>query len=276
MAANTIVYIGTSGTTTASFTVPNDWSNVNIIECWGGGSASNNSSTYSGYGGGYASIRNVQLTPGTVINLQAGKRGVFANVYGGDSYFGNFIHAGGGGYGTRGLAYKLPGANGYTTRLSYGGFGGSTFVRGGGAAGGTYGNGGSGGYLGPGGGAAGGSNAQDYTNAPNGANNIFGLGGGSAIAGATDGGGGAYRLSGSTFNATTYNAGGNGSDSASGNPSYGAGGGGAWSGNGGNFGGGSGLLSSSGYEIVGGYGAVLITYWPATQTNDDTLTWMDV
>lgn len=213
-----VVFI-TSGTT---WTVPADWTNVNTIECIGGGAggAINAGSDYGAGGGGgaYSKKNNLTgLTPGGTVTIQIGSGGS-PNTSGSDTWFNgaslgasscgaeggkaptNLNKTGGlGGSSASGVGdTKYSGGNGGNA-----GGGGETGGAGGGGAAGPNGDGARGGNLmtggsiGTGSGAAnGGSQGVDQTVLfpTDGGNNRNGTGGGAAGSGSagvqgTNGGG---------------------------------------------------------------------------------------
>jgi hypothetical protein len=111
---------------TTSWTVPADWNNSNnIIQIWGaggGGASVNSNTTYAtgGGGGGYTTLENVSLTPGQVITITIGQGGA-AMVRGGNTSFGSYASANGGGPGV--ISFGINPQNGGTGELS-GGHGG--------------------------------------------------------------------------------------------------------------------------------------------------------
>jgi len=89
---------------TTNWTVPLDWNNNdNKIQLWGagggGGSVTDQSSYATGGGGGaYEVITNLTLTPGQIISITIGQGGI-AMSPGGNTIFGSYCSANGGGAG---------------------------------------------------------------------------------------------------------------------------------------------------------------------------------
>lgn len=234
-------YVGTTKTVTSTgnFTVPTGWRTVQafVVGGGGGGSGTTNSPYYGGGGGGGGYTKtssNINVTPGQVIacTIGAGGSGGAGNrtwgSAGGNTSFGSYVSASGGGAGNYNSSYSgMSGGNGGS---------------GGGGCDGGYGNPGDGGSDG----ADGGSSTTTV-------GGVYGLGGtgqgtttkawgsstGTLYAGG--GGGGAYRTAsgasggeggggagGSTGNGTagTANTGGGGGG-AGGNSSYSGGKGGS-------------------------------------------------
>ena len=242
-----------SGTT---WTVPNDWTTNNSIECiGGGGNGSAGATNYSGSGGGgggYSKVSNVTLTPGGTCNIGIG--GVSGTTFFKNTSGSTICQAAGGGGG--GSAVGGAGgaaASGIGTVKYSGGAGGGCSGGdggGGGGAGGPLGNGGAGGTAlntgsGGGGGNGGGGVGQDGNGTAYGGNNAQGYGGGAGAlangsAGSAGGGGGGY----TAYAPGVGGAGGNGIDLDASHGSGGGGGGSAADYSGGN--GGSGGLYGGG------------------------------
>ncbi len=211
-----IVSVLTSGTT---YTVPSVWyDSNNKIECIGGGAGGG---TRGGGGGAYAANINVQLTPGSVVNISIGSGGIGSTngtatnpTPGGDTWIGgtsfltSIVGARGGGNYSGGSASSSIGVIKFSG--GDGGLSGAFPVAGsgGGGAAGPYGKGGDGGgAAGPGSGGGGGGNG--------------GGGNGRSSTSTTGGIGGNGRI-----NSTTYSPGGAGGTPFGSSGTQGSGGGG--------------------------------------------------
>lgn len=195
-------------TTGTTWTVPGDWSNINVIEAFGAGGGGGDGTTAGGGGGGggaYATISNLStLTKGSSVTYQIGSTTpavatALPGVKGGDSYFNR----------TGGSSFVCDSGNMSLCAKGGNGGGGGSSVDGTGGTGGTAaasvgtikfngGNGGTGQTESDGGGGGGGAGGQ-YGNGANGSNGDTeadlndGVGGGGGGAG---GGTNAQTLSG--------------------------------------------------------------------------------
>ena len=289
----------TSGTT---WTVPDDWTNSNIIEViGGGGSGRNAASTAQGGGGGggaYAGISNITtLTRGGSVTVQIGQGGAAPadNTNGNagtDTFFNRTVGSadtcadtvsvcakGGSGGTTSGGAGGL--ASGSVGTTKYGGGAGGTI--------GSSGSGGGGGAAGPDGvGAIGGAGAPAYFTGGGGGGNGGGTAGAAGASSLPSGGGGnnsrgfgggAGRVNflSNGIAGTKGGGGGGGGDTGNGatggvgiewdsQTPYGSGGGGGGAGDGGN--GGAGALygggggGAEGTSGAGANGIIVVNYAP--------------
>lgn len=133
------IFLTTTGAGT--WTVPEDWNNLNnTIEVIGGGATADMRWQNVG-GGAYSSIANKSLTPGASVSYSVGIAGPTARSDGGDTWFGNSVYASsyvaakGGNKNTAGGAA----VDGIGTVKYSGGAG--SYNGGGGGAAGPYGNG---------------------------------------------------------------------------------------------------------------------------------------
>ena len=192
-----------------SYTLPADFNpRNNTIECYGGGAYGNQGGSYNGGGGGaYASVINLNIRAGTIVQIQIGSTGVAGSS---DTWFnasslanaasngptvsvaaqGGVANGGGQASNSTG-AFKTNGGNGGGSNYYAGG--------GGGGAGGPNGNGANGSYgfgvtTGAGGGGAGAANSGSggSAGAGTGPYNVAGGGGGANRFSTGGGAGGTY------------------------------------------------------------------------------------
>jgi hypothetical protein len=287
----------TSGT---SYTLPADWNpSNNTVECYGAGGEIINNGAGTGTGGGaYASVTNLNVSPGASVTIQIGTPAKYTGGSG-DTFFnatslanaqtkGSTVSVGAqGGYDINGGAAGSSVGN-VTYSGGAGATGGSGAGGGGGGCAGPYGNGGNAGtgYAsgGGGGGANGGSDGGNGSppRGGDGGNGHGGSGGGAGstggaagngTSGSGGGGGGAYygnqvggkgAFDNSVYNDSTHGPGGGGGGSGSGGSGSNAAGG---SSNGyGGGGGGGGLVSggSNGANGTSTNGLIVLTYVPAS------------
>jgi hypothetical protein len=232
----------TSGT---SYTLPADFNpGNNTIECYGGGASGAGGSVQVGGGGGaYAAVTNINLSAGSVVQIQIGGTGLYPGT---DTWFnatslanavsnGASISCGAQGAGNGGQQYGGQASSSCGTTKYNGGNGNA----GGGYPGGGGGGGAAAGPNGPG--ASGGTGDNSGGGGGGGGANNGGIGGNAS--GGNGGAGGVNRLGGGA------GAGG----TASGNSTVGAGGGGGGGGHGSTYWGGS----NGGFDDVystGSYG----------------------
>lgn len=283
-----------------TWSVPSDFSSVNTIEVIGGGQGAGNAvNGIGGYGGSYAKISNLALTPGATVNFSVGAGGTggasaadYTNnpgSVGGDTWFNSTaittasVAAPGGGSTSTpiGTVTYAGGAGGAAYRGSGGGAAGPSGAGGAGlegstssnGAGGGGANGGSVGVNGSGTSTAGGNNAggtgggaTSTTAAPAGNAGTNGGGGSGGFVAATPGNGGPGGMQAlwtQTGNGATAGPGGGGGSGGYYNTASAGGNGG----NGGGYGGGGGSGGGGGgppvYAATGGAGAqgiIVITY----------------
>lgn len=199
-----VIFLTSTGA--GQWQVPNDWNDAdNDIHCIAAGGGGNNSAANGvdgGGGGAYASVSNISLTPGAMIDYHVGP-GTGGTGSGGHTWFNGTslsncsVGADSGNGGSQNRAGGSASASVGTIRFSggSGGFGFSGSGGGGGAAGGPNGNGGNGqsGASGSRGGATAGGISGGFPGGPKAGNmevSWLATGGGDETAGPGSGGAG--------------------------------------------------------------------------------------